>query len=474
MELPSPKRRKLIHTCLFVVFALLCTPALKKLELMCVQNQIIQEERERKSREAKKRFHRIRRNWCQFKHSITKKHFNRMFRMPVECFDLLCKLIESNVGPENFRSEEYITYNLDVVSSSKSGNIYKAHKETSGGYICGEVKLAITLRILAGASYLDIACIFNVNYTHVYAIFHHVLMNWLCSDFIYKYELIDIINDENKMFDVAKHFASGRNGGTLCGIVGALDGWLVKIKCPSLKQDGVSNSGGYFSRKGFFALNVQVIVDKHKKVLWRRIGARGSEHDSSAFKNSTIHKLLEEQFSRNNGAMHNNSMKNSFYLIGDSAYALRPWLLTPYDNAKQKSPEDTFNFMHSSSRISVECALGELNLRWGIFWRPLKFKLTQHKFIIDAAMRLHNFIVDFREENNDTNEDIEFFQREEIEFMRSNPDEIVGVFGNGGSYSYGNAGRPLSVDIEFVQSAKSLRDSIRDKMQSLGLSRPRN
>ena len=64
-------------------------------------------------------------------------------------------------------------------------------------------------------------------------------------------------------------------------------------------------------------------------------------------------------------------------------------------------------------------------------------------------MRLHNFIVDFREENNDTNEDIEFFQREEIEFMRSNPDEIVGVFGNGGSYSYGNAGRPLSVDIEF-------------------------
>ena len=59
---------------------------------------------------------------------------------------------------------------------------------------------------------------------------------------------------ENRMFEVARHFATGRNGGTLCGIIGALDGWLVKIKCPSLKQDGVANPGGYFSRK--FELNI--------------------------------------------------------------------------------------------------------------------------------------------------------------------------------------------------------------------------
>ena len=146
--------------------------------------------------------------------------------MPVnKCFNLLCNIIECNIGPENFHSEEYIKYNLDNVStSSKRAKMYKQarHKETSGGYICSEVKLvlAITLRLLAGASYLDIACIFNVNYTHVYAIFHDVLTNWLCSDFTYKYELIDIINKEDKMFDiVAKHFASGQNG-----IIGALDG----------------------------------------------------------------------------------------------------------------------------------------------------------------------------------------------------------------------------------------------------------
>ena len=73
-------------------------------------------------------------------------------------------------------------------------------------------------------------------------------------------------------------------------MTGALDGWLVTIKCPSLKHDGIVNSGGHFSRKGFHgALNVMVIMDKHKQVLWCYIGARVSEHDSSVFKSSKLY-----------------------------------------------------------------------------------------------------------------------------------------------------------------------------------------
>lgn len=69
------------------------------------------------------------------------------------------------------------------------------------------------------------------------------------------------------MFEVAQQFATGRNGGTSCGIIGALDGWLAKIKCLNLKQDGVVNPGGCFNRKDFYAINAQVIVDKKKCVL---------------------------------------------------------------------------------------------------------------------------------------------------------------------------------------------------------------
>ena len=37
---------------------------------------------------------------------------------------------------------------------------------------------------------------------------------------------------------------------------------------------------------------------------------------------------------------------------------------------------------------------GELVMQWGIFWRMLKFDLTHCGPIIEAAMHLHNFLVD--------------------------------------------------------------------------------
>ena len=101
--------------------------------------------------------------------------------------------------------------------------------------------------------------------------------------------------------------------------------------------------------------------------------------------------------------------EQGFYFIGDSAYELKSFLFTPYDNVLHGTPEDNYNFFHSSSRISVECAFGEIDLRWGIFWSPLRFSLKHNCNVIDAAMNLHNFIVDFREETRDTSptDDIE-------------------------------------------------------------------
>ena len=81
--------------------------------------------------------------------------------------------------------------------------------------------------------------------------------------------------------------------------------------------------------------------------------------------------------------MLNNKQKIPYYIIGDSVYALQQFLLTPYDNAKPNTAEDIFNYHLLSSRINVECTFGDIDVCWGIFWRPLKFPLQQHKFIID-------------------------------------------------------------------------------------------
>ena len=52
-----------------------------------------------------------------------------------------------------------------------------------------------------------------------------------------------------------------------------------------------------------------------------------------------------------------------YFILGDSAYAIESFILPPYNLAKSKSPEDDFNFYHSSARITVECAFGEIDLR---------------------------------------------------------------------------------------------------------------
>ena len=49
--------------------------------------------------------------------------------------------------------------------------MYKANQAILGGFITGEVKLAIAIILLAGVDTLDLAVIFDVSPTHLYNIF---------------------------------------------------------------------------------------------------------------------------------------------------------------------------------------------------------------------------------------------------------------------------------------------------------------
>ena len=180
----------------------------------------------------------------------------------------------------------------------------------------------------------------------------------------------------------------------------------------------VKNPACFYSRKGFYALNVQVVCDKRKKVLYRCIRSRGAEHDSSAFKKSSLYELLSCNWK--------NLSERRRYLIGDSAYSLRLFIITPFDNAKHGTREDDFNYYHSSSRICIECTFGEIDMRWGILWKPLGFALRNSIQIIDACFRLHNFIVDYREDNLQTTrlQQLEkvVFEDDYNNFLVSHPD----------------------------------------------------
>ena len=403
--------------------------------------------------------------WSEINDRISDNHFRRMFRMNRNCFKLLCQKIISTVGESKFKSEEYIAaflVNPYSPLSLQSAKIHNAHCYTSGGYISGEVKLAISLRLLAGGDAYDLAVMFDIGHRWCKQILYDVLNNWIVGINLGNIDIESYLNNEEEMNRVSRGF-SKRSNGILQGAIGAIDGWLVKIIRPSITLDGIKNIVGFFSRKGFYALNCQVLVDHEKKVLWAKYENRGSSHDSSCFRDSGLYGLLQSKMDY--------LFNKGFFLLGDSAYAIESFIIPPYDSPLKKSQEDDFNFFHSSARITVECAFGEIDLRWGIFWKRLTSRLNNTVLIIEGAMHLHNFLVDYRNGVDCGEIDNEIDRNIFVEDMYDNGVfNIVVANDNIGR----DAGRRSNLERTSRQNGHFIRDKLRNELRRHDMHRPTN
>ena len=379
--------------------------------------------------------------WSTVNERISDIQFRRMFRMNRSCFDSLCQCIISKIGESKFKSESYI----DALKKNKD-QMYDANVKATGGYISGEVKLAIALRMLAGGDSYDLAVIFDVHFDHCSRILQEVLLNWVIKTGIGDLNMVKYLGDKEAMARVSAGF-SKRSNGVLIGAIGAIDGWLVRIVRPSWFRDRIKNPTTFFSRKGFFALNVQCIVDDRKKVLWVSYSHKGGSHDSSCFRESKLYQFLQ--------TVREDLFNLGYYILGDSAYAIESFILTPYDGASPQTAEDDFNFYQSSARITVECAFGEIDLRWGIFWKRLTCSLDHASVIIEGAMRLHNFIIDYRDEHCNT--DKEVTDRRMFTEDISNNGAMVMVVGDDQRHK----GRISNDEKEYRLKGLQLRDRLR-------------
>jgi DDE superfamily endonuclease len=295
--------------------------------------------------------------------------------MKKEWFICLACKIEEKVSPATFKSKTYLSSVLPHTHAATC---------TVGGCISGEIKLALSIRMLAGASYLDLMLLYGVKSSSLYRCFHECI-GWINESFTFPLSKWLKSLDTAALREVSDGFAE-RSDFAFSGCIGAVDGIAIWINCPTMKEDG--NPGQYYCHKGFFALNAQCICDSKKKILWISMGHIGSSHDSAAFASTDLFNFLE--------TISDYLYDNGFLIAGDSAYPLTSFLIPPYSNAQSRSIEDDFIFWHSSSRINIECAFGEIIMRWGIFWRKLLFSLKDVGKIVNAACLLHNFIVDER------------------------------------------------------------------------------
>ena len=328
-------------------------------------------------------------------------HFRRMFRMSDLVFRDLCSTISNVIGEDMFRSENFL---------KKREERYKTtSKLLSNGlsrFVSGEFKVAISIRILAGGSYLDLCPLFDVRPSYIYVIFDEFL-GWVLKTF--EFPLTKYLHDRNwpALYKLSEGFTN-KTDGVFKFPFAAIDGIAVRITAPT-ERDGVYDPGNYWCRKGFYALNVQAMCDRNKSFLWCYSSNKGATHDSTAFANSSLYNLLE--------GLANVLADMGLFIVGDAAYWLSSFMMTPYNKAEMSNDtlhhKDAYNFYQSSCRIHIECAFGELIMRWGIFWRALWFDLSTSQKIIQVAMLLHNFILKHREVD-DKNADRVYFENFDI------------------------------------------------------------
>ena len=274
-----------------------------------------------------------RKTFGQLSSTLSSLQFRRLFRMRQDSFEKLCDSVNDKIGERVFKAEEWLCSTEGRELIQKKRKELTLGTETLGGFISGEIKIAIMLRLMSGASYLDVLLIFGVSTASLYNIFHEV-NSWIVLTF--RFPLNEWIQTKNEeaLNRVAESFSEA-SGGIFRNCIGALDGVAIKIKAPSY-SDIIPDPGNYFCRKGFFALNVQAICDKQKRVLWMSTGHKGSTHDSMAFLETKLFKVLED-----NAAWLEDK---EFFIVGDSAYPLMSFLMVPFADAAPQSPEDAFNF----------------------------------------------------------------------------------------------------------------------------------
>ncbi|KAK4871968.1 hypothetical protein RN001_016092 [Aquatica leii] len=163
-------------------------------------------------------------------------------------------------------------------------------------------------------------------------------------------------------------------------VLGAIDCTHVKMISP-----GGDNAELYRNRKGWFSINVQAVCDASLKIT--NIVARwpGSVHDSRIFNTSLLRAKLEA------------GEYGNAWLIGDSGYACKSYLLTPLLNPV--SPADKrYNRAHVLTRNTIERTFGILKKRFACLHIGLRVKPEKAVDIIVAITVLHNIAIQLKDD----------------------------------------------------------------------------
>ncbi|XP_064642046.1 putative nuclease HARBI1 [Lineus longissimus] len=169
-------------------------------------------------------------------------------------------------------------------------------------------------------------------------------------------------------------------------VIGCVDGTHIKIQSPSTPLWFRENGEGpnkptyescFVNRKQYHSINTQGICDHRGKLI--NVVARwpGATHDSHIFKESEIGQHLSE-----------NNMQEG-YLLGDSGYPCKPFLLTPYLTPTTRA-EKRYNSAQKKTRNSIERCFGVMKRRFHCLHGEIRMRPDRTCKIIIVCCVLHN------------------------------------------------------------------------------------
>lgn len=90
-------------------------------------------------------------------------------------------------------------------------------------------------------------------------------------------------------------------------------------------------------------------------------------------------------------------MKIPYFIIGDPAYELQPWLMKDYPGRGLGADKQHFNESLNSARVHVEMAFGRLKGRFRMLLKRSDIHYTFMPEVIAACCTLHNLIEDSKD-----------------------------------------------------------------------------
>ena len=175
---------------------------------------------------------------------------------------------------------------------------------------------------------------------------------------------------------------------------GAIDGSHIPIKAPTEYHTD------FYNRKGWYSIILQAVVDSNYKFIDIYVGWPGKVHDARVFSSSSVfEKGQRKQLFVGELVKTMNGIKVPFNIIADAAYPLLPWVMKPFSDNGNVSPEKAhFNYRLSRARMVVDNAFGHLKGRWRCLLKQNESDLARMNNIVAACCVLHNICETFKDD----------------------------------------------------------------------------